>query len=173
MKSTRHRRRLSRRFRSSQVPAGLLNLTSMIDIFTVLLFFLLVYSADLAIFTPLAVLDLNLPSANAPAPPPGAPFRLEVVVRQADLEVLRNGSTVSRIPHDANGAEFQSLAKTLVKLKAQSPTTSEITIRPQPDVSYDLIVQVMDAARAELQMSGGGPVVTRELFPEVLIGDAP
>lgn len=171
MKSGRHGRRQHRRHRQSLAPPGLLNLTSMIDIFTVLLFFLLVYAAELAIFTPMSTLNLSLPAANA-APAPAAPLQLEVMIRQSELELLNNGASRLRLSLSTNGrndgAEFATLAQTLQALKAQSPATRQITISPEPEVPYETLVHVMDAVRQGDGKSGG-----QELFPDILMGTAP
>ena len=49
---------------------------------------------------------------------------------------------------------------------------SHATLLVDPDVDYDTIVQVMDAARVRQTVAGGK--VTREpLFPQIALGDAP
>jgi biopolymer transport protein ExbD len=165
MKRSRGSRRLHRRHRQANVPAGLLNLTSMIDIFTVLLFFLLVYAAELAIFTPMSVLKLDLPAAQA-APAPAAPLHLEIVIRRDGLQLLRDGASALKLGYSTDGREYQALTQTLTQLKAQAPATREITLSPEPEVAYEILVRVMDATR-EAGLTG------KELFPEVLMGAAP
>ena len=46
------------------------------------------------------------------------------------------------------------------------------TILLEPDVPYDVLVQVMDAVRLFEDVQDGEPVQA-ELFPEISIGDAP
>ena len=56
-----------------------INLVSMIDMMTILVFFLLVHGG----FIRLAVLQLNLPSASTAAQPEPPAFELEITVREA------------------------------------------------------------------------------------------
>jgi biopolymer transport protein ExbD len=168
VKRSRIGRRLHRRLRHTQAPAGLLNLTSMIDILTVLLFFLLVYSADLAIFTPMSVLDLNLPAQQATQPPTPPPMQLEVYISPAELQVVRDGTITSRVPRRNDGSDYATLGRVLADLKSRSPDTEQITVRPDANVAYDVLVQVMDTARQLPPSAGGQP-----LFPQIQIGDAP
>lgn len=171
MSLSRDKRRLHRQ-RQAQVPPGLLNLTSMIDIFTVLLFFLLVYAAELAIFTPLSVLKLNLPGPQAEAAPAVPPLQIEVVLRRTEIQLMRNGALLQRIARRRDGGDYRALATQLHGLKKASPATKEIVLRPEPNIPYDDLVHVMDAARigAPLPPAAQPPP---ELFPDIRIGDAP
>ena len=60
-----------------------INLTSMIDMMTILVFFLLVHGG----FVRLAVLELNLPTAQSEATAETPEFQLEVTVRETGIEV--------------------------------------------------------------------------------------
>jgi biopolymer transport protein ExbD len=175
MKNSRHGRRVLRRHRQTAAPPGLLNLTSMIDIFTVLLFFLLVYAAELAIFTPMSVLKLSMPAAQAETVVPETPLQLEIVVRKDLIELFRNGSSFLRTGYGPHGAGLESLAQALQQLKQQSPATRELILRPEPDVAYEVLVQVMDAARSgRITTSPGSPAGgAQELFPDIFMGVAP
>src|SRR6187401_43842 len=78
-------------------PVELL-LVPMIDIFSVLVTFLLMT----AVFSRIAIIQLDLPSAVAGAPAEPA-FRLEVVVRQEGLELTDGRDTIATLPL-VNGA---------------------------------------------------------------------
>ncbi len=171
MSFARDKRRLHRH-RQTQVPPGLLNLTSMIDIFTVLLFFLLVYASELAIFTPLSVLKLNLPGPQAQAAPAVPPLQIEIVLRRTELQLMRNGALVQKIPRRRDGADYQALAQHLRRLKTESPVTKEIVLRPEPLIPYEDLVHVMDAARIGAPLPAAAQPAP-ELFPDIRIGDAP
>ncbi len=154
----------------------MLNLTSMIDIFTVLLFFLLVYAAELAIFTPMSVLKLNMPATEAQTVVPETPLQLEIIVQQSQIELFRNGGSFLRVAHLTDAGAFERLAQALQQLKQQSPATRELILRPEPDVAYEVLVQVMDAARSgKLAATQGstGTTGTQELFPDIFMGTAP
>ena len=71
-------------------PAELM-LVPMIDIFTVLVTFLLMT----AVFSRITILQLDLPSADAGGAPAPPEFRLEVIVRESGFE-LTNGDDADR-----------------------------------------------------------------------------
>ena len=60
-----------------------INLTSMIDMMTILVFFLLVHGG----FVRLALLELNLPAAQSQASEEPPSFQLEITVRASGIEV--------------------------------------------------------------------------------------
>src|SRR5512134_3003123 len=95
-------KRLRRRTRK---PGELL-LVPMIDIFTVLVTFLLMT----AVFSRITIIELDLPSSAAAAA--GEPtFRLEVIVREGGFE-LTNGSThIATIPKIDGDYDLETLSK--------------------------------------------------------------
>jgi biopolymer transport protein ExbD len=166
MYSTRQaRKRLIRRLRGS---GGELNLVPMIDIFTVLVTFLLMT----AVFYRTVILELNLPSAqNEVTPPPS--LQLEIVVRKAKMQVADRGSgLLSEFPNRAEGYDLVALSEYLKRVKDKFPEKLDATILLEPDISYDTLVQVMDTVRVVEQVQGER-TVQAELFPEISIGDAP
>jgi biopolymer transport protein ExbD len=75
-------------------------------------------------------------------------------------------------PVVATGQDVVRLTDYLAELKQKVPDVSHATLLVDPDVDYDTIVQVMDAARVKQTVAGGK--VTREpLFPQIALGDAP
>jgi len=142
---------------------------SMIDIFTVLVTFLLMT----AIFSRTVVLDLKLPSNNANFPelPPG--LNLEVIVHRAELVIADRGTGPLRtLPNTDKGYDLDGLTEYLKFVKSRYPDKTDATILLEPDTPYDTIVQVMDRTRI-LEVNAGLSTVQAELFPEVSIGDAP
>src|SRR5215467_16301488 len=83
--------------RRERKPAELL-LVPMIDIFTVLVTFLLMT----AVFSRIAIMQIDLPS-SAPAKPEEPKFRLEVIVRQDGFELSDGKQLIASIPK-VNGA---------------------------------------------------------------------
>jgi biopolymer transport protein ExbD len=145
-----------------------LNLVPMIDIFTVLVTFLLMT----AVFYRTMILELNLPTADNVAQPP-ADLQLEVVVRQARLEVGdRNSGLLTEIPNTSAGHDLAALSAYLQRVKQRFPDRLDATLLLEPDVPYDSLVQVMDTVRVVEQQQDGRNVQA-ELFPEISIGDAP
>jgi biopolymer transport protein ExbD len=168
MFSTRQARaRLVRRLRRGRGEE--MNLVPMIDIFTVLVTFLLMT----AVFYRTVVLELNLPVAQNESTPPPPTLQLEIVVRKAKLEVADRGSgLLTEFPNGATGYELTKLADFLKRVKDKYPDKLDATILLEPDIAYDTMVQVMDTVRV-VEQQQDGRTVQAELFPEISIGDAP
>jgi biopolymer transport protein ExbD len=167
MFSTRQARaRLVRRLRRGQDE---LNLVPMIDIFTVLVTFLLMT----AVFYRTVILELNLPTSQADSTPPPPTLQLEILVRKATLQVADRGSgLLTEFPNGTAGYELTKLSDYLKRVKEKYPDKLDATILLEPDVPYDTLVQVMDTVRVVEQQQDGRSVQA-ELFPEISIGDAP
>ena len=158
--------RLHKRHESAEI-----NLTSMIDMMTILVFFLLVHGG----FVRLAILELNLPAAqSAPSVEP-AKFQLEVTVRESGIDVGdRNAGLLSRIDSTPAGYDLEKLTEYLTRLKQEFPDKTDATLLLEPDVQYDSLVAVMDRIRVAEQLDATNHRVLRtELFPEISVGDAP
>lgn len=154
--------------RHARKPAELL-LVPMIDIFTVLVTFLLMT----AVFSRTVVLQLNLPASQTEfkEPPPG--LVLEVMVRKDLLQVAdRNTGPLHAVPNTAAGYDYDGLAEYLKFVKTKFPDKTDATILLEPDTAYDTLVQVMDRVRV-FETGEGANVVQAELFPDISIGDAP
>jgi biopolymer transport protein ExbD len=149
-------------------PAELL-LVPMIDIFTVLVTFLLMT----AVFSRTVILELKLGSNTEQFTPPPPGLKLEVIVRK-DLLVVADRETgpLRTLPNLASGYDLQGLSDYLQFVKSKYRDMTEATILLEPDIPYDALVQVMDRVRI-LEVNAGLSTVQAELFPEVSIGDAP
>lgn len=151
-------------------PAGL-DVTAFINLIVVLVPFLL----STAVFTRLAVLELTLPPQSSGALEKLDPnnLQLEVVVRADAFEVGdRIGGLIQRIARNNDGKDIAQLANLMQQIKQRFPDKTAATVLPEPAVSYDTLVQVMDAVRAGRQVQGA-KVVAVDLFPDISIGDAP
>jgi biopolymer transport protein ExbD len=154
--------------RHSRKPAELL-LVPMIDIFTVLVTFLLMT----AVFSRTVILQLNLPASQTEfrEPPPG--LVLEVMVRKDLLQVSdRNSGPLATLPNTASGYDYDALTEYLKRVKAKFPEKTEATILLEADTPYDTLVQVMDRVRV-FETGSGLSAIQAELFPDISIGDAP
>src|SRR5919201_271602 len=154
--------------RHSRKPAELL-LVPMIDIFTVLVTFLLMT----AVFSKTVVLQLNLPAAQTEfkEPPPG--LVIEVMVRKNLIQVAdRNTGPLATLPNKASGYDYDGLTEYLKRVKAKFPDKTDATILLEPDTQYDILVQVMDRVRV-FEITQGTTTVQAEAFPDISIGDAP
>jgi biopolymer transport protein ExbD len=154
--------------RHHRQPQELL-LVPMIDIFTVLVTFLLMT----AVFSRTVVLQLNLPAAQTEfrEPPPG--LQIEVMVRKDLLQVAdRNSGPLATLPNTAAGYNYDGLTEYLKRIKAKFPEKTDATILLESDTPYDTLVQVMDRVRV-WETKQGLNTVQAEMFPDVSIGDAP
>jgi biopolymer transport protein ExbD len=148
-----------------------INLVSMIDMMTILVFFLLVHGG----FVRLAVLQLNLPSAQSTAAPEPPAFELEITVRESGIEIGdRSAGILNRIEKTDSGYDYVQLTEYLRRIKEQFPSKEEATVLVEPYVSYDVVVAVMDRVRVAEERDATLNRVNRiELFPQVSVGDAP
>jgi biopolymer transport protein ExbD len=154
--------------RHSRKPAELL-LVPMIDIFTVLVTFLLMT----AVFSRTVILQLNLPPQNTAFkdPPPG--LQLEVMVRKDLLQVAdRNSGPLATIPNNDKGYDYDALTEYLKRVKAKFPEKTDASVLLESDTPYDTVVQVMDRVRV-FEVNQGMNSVQAELFPDISLGDAP
>lgn len=154
--------------RHQRKPSELL-LVPMIDIFTVLVTFLLMT----AVFSRTVILELKLPPANSTyqEPPPG--LQLEVTVRPDRLQVGdRNSGPLATFPNKNGAYDYDGLSQYLQLVKSKFPDKTDATVLLEPNTPYDTLVQVMDRVRV-LEVNTGLSVTPYELFPDVSIGDAP
>ena len=168
-------------------PAELL-LVPMIDIFTVLVTFLLMT----AVFSRIAVMQIDLPS-SAPAKPAEPKFRLEVIVRQDGFELGDGKQVIATIPKVNGAYDMNALTERALAVKREHPTSEDASVLSEPKVPYDELIQAMDAiGSAELPAAdglvageavagaGAGEPQVRAprgakvaLFTNIALGDAP
>lgn len=172
-------------------PADLL-LVPMIDIFTVLVTFLLMT----AVFSRIAIVQLDLPSAAA-GKPTEPMFRLEVIVREGGF-VLTNGERkIASIPKVDGKYDFKALSEAALSLKRQHPRAENASVLLEPNIPYNALIHVTDAVRSAdvpVAETGGGAAVAQPgaartvasaqggvpsqttripLFTKIAVGDAP
>jgi biopolymer transport protein ExbD len=148
-----------------------INLVSMIDMLTILVFFLLVHGG----FVRLAILELNLPTAQSQAPAELPEFQLEVTVRDTGIEVGdRATGLLNKIDKTGDDYHLDQLSAYLGTVKEQFPDKTDATLLLEPNISYDLLVAVMDRVREIERIDAlDGGLKRADLFPEISIGDAP
>jgi biopolymer transport protein ExbD len=180
-------------------PTELL-LVPMIDIFTVLVTFLLMT----AVFSRITIVELDLPSSASGAVTAPA-FRLEVIVRKEGFELTNGTSLIATIPKVDGAYDLKTLGELALSLKRDYPDADDASVLLQPDIEYDNLIQVMDVVRsaelpansellAGLTRASGSPTepnpevvaaktghpkaatpktVRVALFTDVAVGDAP
>jgi len=146
-----------------------LNITAFMNLMVILVPFLLIT----AVFSRLAILELNLPSSGEQPDDLAQTMQLEVIVRADRIEVgERNGGLMTSLAMIDGGYDYAGLTDYLQRVKASFPDKLDASILLEPEVPYDVLVQVMDAVRV-FEAVQAGSVVKAELFPEISIGDAP
>ncbi len=147
-----------------------LNITAFMNLMVILVPFLLIT----AVFSRLAILELNLPSSNDQLNEMPETVQLEVVVRANRLEVgERHTGLLTSLPRIDGDYDLEGLSAFLKRIKAKYPDKVDATILLEQDVAYDVLVQVMDTVRVYPAQSEAGEEIQAELFPEISIGDAP
>jgi biopolymer transport protein ExbD len=146
-----------------------LNIVPMLDVMVILTFFLIFT----AVFSKTSILEVHLPGPGASAASALPALELEVIVRRSGIEIAdRNSGVLERLPAITAGQDVVQLSASLERLKERFPDTQSATLLVAEDVDYDTIVQVMDAVRVRQSMAGSR-VVSRTLFPQIALGDAP
>ena len=178
------RKRYARRLRK---PAELM-LVPMIDIFTVLVTFLLMT----AVFSRITIVELDLPSSAAAAVTEPM-FRLEVIVREQGFELTNGHTLIAAIPKLKGEYDVKTLTQLAVSLKRDYPDADDASVLLEPGIPYDHLIQVMDAIRSaevpapaeapaqdpeargpQLDVAKVGAPPTRiPLFTNISVGDAP
>jgi len=149
-----------------------LNITAFMNLMVILVPFLLIT----AVFSRMAILELNLPgSSNEPVEPQEQTFQLEIIVRQDKIEVGdRNQGLLGIYPNSDEGYDYAALGEKLMQLKERYPTKTDASILLEQEIPYDTLVQVMDTVRVAQEIVEGETQVMRsDLFPDISIGDAP
>lgn len=160
----------SRRGGRNNIETAELNITAFMNLMVILVPFLLIT----AVFSRLAILELNLPgSSTEPADPQELTFQLEVVIREERIEVGdRNVGALGIYPNADDGYDFDALSEKLTEIKSSYPDKTDVSILLESDISYDTLVQVMDRVRV-VELIEGDSIVRKDLFPDISIGDAP
>jgi biopolymer transport protein ExbD len=165
----RHLRGRKRRHKE----AAELSITAFMNLMVILVPFLLIT----AVFSRLAVLELNLPTAQTQAQdePPEPEFMLEITVREDLIEVGdRNAGMLSSFEKSDASYDLPALSEYLQRVKGQFPDKADATLLLEPEISYETVVAVMDTVRVVERIDESSKNVVRyELFPEISIGDAP
>ena len=120
-----------------------LMLVPMIDIFSVMITFLLMT----AVFSRISIIQLDLPSSAA-GNPVEPEFRLEVMVRKEGLELTNGRDSIAALPLENGAYPLEQLTQLAANLKGQHVAVDTASVLMAPDVKYDHLVQVMDAIRS-------------------------
>jgi biopolymer transport protein ExbD len=153
------------RRRKKETPE--LDMTTFMNLMVVLVPFLLIT----AVFSRIAIAELDLPSVNS-APPTTPTFRVEVVVRDSGLEITDGSKVVAEIPKAAGVYDVSKLSDYLVAIKREHPEKEDASVLLEPEIAYDHLIRIMDVVRS-VETREGGQTARADLFTAISIGDAP
>jgi biopolymer transport protein ExbD len=170
-----------------------LDVTTFLNLMVVLVPFLLIT----AVFSRIAIVELNLPSSTGGPAAEEVGFRVEVIVREGGLEIGNGKSVIAAVPKVDESYDLATLSNYLMSLKRDHPDTDAASVLLEPQIEYDHLIQVMDVVRSaevpaekatdapDLPRTNGNTngiangngiehaYVHVALFPEISIGDAP
>ncbi len=142
MKMSRRAIRMERHHKRSRAGIGL-NLVSMMDIFTILVFFLLVQSSDVEVLP--SAKAVRLPESIAEKSP-----KQTVVVTVNDQDILVQGKKVASVPDIINvDGDTIDVLKTELEYQARraplaaGKTQRDITILGDKEIPYRLLKKIM------------------------------
>lgn len=145
MKSSRRTRRMERNHKRHKGAPGF-NLVSLMDIFTILVFFLLVNSGEGEVLP--STQSIELPESIAEAKP-----RQNVVVMVTERDILVQGNRVALVENlqDNSSLEIETLKVALEKQSERRRLTADSSNAPAPEVTimgsktipYNLLKKVM------------------------------
>ena len=163
--------RSSRSSRRQSLEAAELNITAFMNLMVILVPFLLIT----AVFSRLAILELNLPgSSSEAADPKELTFQLEIIVRKTRIEIGdRTVGALGVYPKtDDDLYDYEALSAKLAELKENYPEKTEASILLESDIPYNTLVQIMDRVRIAETIEEQR-IIRTDLFPDISIGDAP
>ena len=147
-----------------------IDVTTFLNLMVVLVPFLLIT----AVFSRLTIVELNLPSAAGGPTNNQDNFRVEVIVREAGMEISNGSATIASIPKKDEEYDLESLSELIVELKRDYPDEEEASVLMEPRIPYDYLIQVMDVVRSiEVPTDVEDEYELYALFSDISVGDAP
>ncbi len=147
-----------------------IDVTTFLNLMVVLVPFLLIT----AVFSRLTIVELNLPSSAGGASSVEDSFRVEVIVREAGIEISNGSATIATIPKKEDEYDFETLSDFMVELKLEYPQHENASVLMETQIPYDYLIQTMDTVRSvEVQNEETEEYELFALFSEISVGDAP
>ncbi len=127
-----------------------------------------------AVFSRLTIVELNLPSAAGGATNDADNFRVEVIVREAGMEISNGSAIIATIPKKDEEYDLETLSEFIVELKRDYPNHESASVLMEAHIPYDYLIQVMDIVRSvEVPTGVEDEVELYALFTDISVGDAP
>jgi biopolymer transport protein ExbD len=147
-----------------------LDVTTFLNLMVVLVPFLLVT----AVFSRLAIVELNLPSATGGRAPETPAFRVEVIVREDSLQISNGTSVIAQIPNVDGEYDLPTLSDHMVALKRQYSDVDAASVLLEPQIPYDYLIRVMDVVQSvDVPGDADQQDARAALFTDISIGEAP
>jgi biopolymer transport protein ExbD len=147
-----------------------IDVTTFLNLMVVLVPFLLIT----AVFSRLTIVELNLPSAAGGPTNNADNFRVEVIVREAGMEISNGSAIIATIPKKNEEYDLDKLSEFIVELKREYPNHEAASVLMEAYIPYDYLIQVMDIVRSvEVPTGVEDEVELYALFTDISVGDAP
>ena len=147
-----------------------IDVTTFLNLMVVLVPFLLIT----AVFSRITIVELDLPSNASGAAPQQENFRVEVIVREAGIEISNGTSIIATVPKKDDEYDLEALSETMVALKQEYPEIDTASVLMEPFIPYDYLIQVMDIVRTvEVPTDVENEYELYALFSQVSVGEAP
>lgn len=155
-----------------------IDVTTFLNLMVVLLPFLLIT----AVFSRMTIVELNLPSSSGGPSSHENNFRIEVIVREAGIEISNGTSVIASVPKKDDEFDLETLSDFMIELKRDYPNQNAVSVLMEPRIPYDYLIRVMDVVRS-VEVTKSIEVTDDEqaepevqlvaLFTEISVGDAP
>lgn len=156
--------------RRTKENAHEIDVTTFLNLMVVLIPFLLIT----AVFSRLTIVELNLPSSSGGATNNEEGFQVEVIVREAGIEISNGRTVIASIPKKDDDFDLETLSEFMIELKQEYPEQESASVLMEGHIPYDYLILVMDIVRSvELPTQIDGEYELYALFSEISVGDAP
>jgi biopolymer transport protein ExbD len=147
-----------------------IDVTTFLNLMVVLIPFLLIT----AVFSRLTIVELDLPSNASGAAPQQESFRIEVIVREAGIEIGNGTVVIATVPKKDDDYDLETLSEMMVALKQEYPEIDTASVLMEAFIPYDYLIQVMDIVRTvEVPTGVEDEYELYALFSDIAVGAAP
>ena len=145
------------------------DVTAFLSLMVILVPFLLVT----AVFSRTSILELQPTGDDGVPSAVTESLQLQITVREAFIEVNhRDLEQTVQIDRSSDSSALTALAELAGELKERYPQNLEATLLLEPQIPYDLLIQVLDSLRIRLA-ERGDTLQQEPLFPLIALGTAP
>jgi biopolymer transport protein ExbD len=151
-------------------PEHELDITTFLNLMVVLVPFLLIT----AVFSRLTIVELTVPSSAGGSASVEESFHIEVVVREAGIEITNGRNIIATVPNKNDEFDLPALSELMLDLKQEYPEQNAASVLMEAQIPYDYLIQIMDVVRAaEVEAGTEGQYELVALFADISVGDAP